>query len=440
MLAAAYLVLIFLIVLIEIFRKKVDAFDFFTLFNIYYFLLYPLPAFVLAFDFKNSASGLAARILPYTNSPQTALAIFVGYFLVLIGFSSNSAKILGERINFKEKGNNSNFIAFTIFLLFLSCVSIYIYSLQYGGIVDAIAKSSMIRARAVEGGSFVFFARLTMYSGLSSYLLYSFIFLRKTKNFHPFILTSFVFSVIATLTALTMSGARAGFVYYFISYYYAYMIKYKKISVGVIILLLLLIIPFIFYGKLIFFSLSAIPNGDYNDVLNIIEKGAENDEFSFYTFLHSFQHTVFSLDTALSANYQPRFFVDFFYGFLSIIPDRITGTEEVKTIPDYNAQYITGAMDYSIPPGLLAFGVYSMWWPGLILVCLAFGWIGRYLQTVLRKHVNNIFWMPVVYILVAQMWVDFINADPTTFIHANFCYWTGCLFLLMIASKVKVAR
>lgn len=398
--------------------KKSDKFDFLTLFNIYFALLYPLPAFVLAFDFDNSASDMAVGISLYTNNIQTALAIFAGYFLVLIGFYSKSAKTFGKNIIIKDRDNNLIVLVFAIFLLLLSCLSIYIYGLQYGGIVTAVAKTSMIRAQAVKGGNLVFFVRFTMYSSLASYLLYSFVFIKKYTQAKFFIFITFCFSVIASLTALAMSGARAGFMYYFLTYYYVYIIKTQKFSWLFFSILLTCTVIFLFYGKLLFYSLSAIPDG-YDAVINIITKDVvTHEEFNFYNFIHNFQHTVFSLDVAFSANYQPRWFVDFIYAFNSLIPDRFLGTEEVQTIVAYNTEYIVGSVasqNVAIPPGFLAFGIYSMWWPGLIILCFTYGWIGRYLQTVIRKHIHDIFWMPFVYILVAQMWVDFMNSDPETF-------------------------
>ena len=154
----------------------------------------------------------------------------------------------------------------------------------------------------------------------------------------------------------------------------------------------------------------------------------------------NFYYPVYSLDVAFGKNYQLRWFVDFIYGFISLLPDHWFGTEQIKSIFYYNTQYITGSNKFAIPTGFLAFAIYSMWWPGLIVFCFTYGWIGRYLQTILSNHIHSIFWMPFVYVVVAQMWMDFLGSDPETFLQAYFCYLIAVFLLFLIASKISIGR
>lgn len=117
MLDSAYLILLFAIAFIEIVRKKSDKFDFLTLFNIYFSLLYVLPGFLLAFDFKNSVSDIGLGISLYTNNIQTALAIFGGYFLVVIGFYAKTAQYWGKSIVIQARNNDLIVLVYAIFLL-----------------------------------------------------------------------------------------------------------------------------------------------------------------------------------------------------------------------------------------------------------------------------------------------------------------------------------
>lgn len=437
MLDSAYLVLLFLIAFIEIVRKKINKFDFLTLFNIYFSLMYPLPAFLLAVDFENSASDVGLGISLYTNNIQTALAIFTGYFIVLIGFYSNSAYRWGNNIIIKARGNHSTVIIYAIILLLLSCLSIYIYGLQYGGFLNALANTALIRVQAVEGGPLVFFKHFTLFSIFASYLLGSFVFIKKMKEGRVFLYIVFVFSTFVALTAITLTGGRAYLINYLLVFYLVYILKNRKISWIFATLFVCLAALMLFYIRILFFSLTALSDG-YSAVINTfldsITSNSAND-FNFYNFIQNFQFPIYSLDVAFSKNYELRWFVDLIYGFTSLIPDRFLGTEQPESIMYYNTLYIIGNRDFAIPTGFLAFGVYSLWWPGLIVVCFLYGWIGRYLQTILNKHIHEVFWMPFIYVVIAQMWMDFVPSDPETFLQGYFSFLIAIFFLFAIASK-----
>lgn len=442
MLESAYLILLFIIAFIEIGRKKSDKFDFLTLFNIYFSVLYPLPAFLLAYDFDQAASSLAENISLYTNSIQTALAIFVGYFVVVIGFYSPSAIKFGKNIIIEARKNDRLILGYAFFLLLFSCLSIHIYGLQYGGFLNALANTTLIRVQAIEGGNLVFFSRLTLFSIFASYLFCSFTFIKRNKKGRIWLSIIFLFSVVVTVIALTMTGGRSPLINYVIGFCLVYFLKNQKISWLTLSVIGCFLVLFLFYGKALFFSLTAVPNGlgavieRFSDSLNESASG----EFSFYNFMHNFQYPVFSLDVAFTQRYQLRWFIDFIYGLASLIPDRLLGTAPAESIIYYNSRYIIGNNDFSIPTGFLALGIYSLWWPGLIIICFTYGWIGRCLQTALNKHIHDIFWLPFIYVVIAQIWMDFVASDPETFFQLYFSSLTAMILLMLLGSKIYVVQ
>lgn len=440
MLDSAYLVLLALIVFIEIFREKSNKFDFLTLFNIYFALMYPLPGFLLAFDFASAASSLGLGISLYTNKLQTVVAVFVGYFLVVIGFYSKSAIAWGKKISLKTRHNKSVLI-YAIALLLFSCASIYVYGLQYGSFINALSQASLIRAQAVEGGSLVFFKHFTLFAMPASYLLGAVVFFQKDQKVNfLFILATFIFSVVVAVIAITLTGGRGYLINYFLCFYLVYILK-RKISWAFNAIFGVFAVFFLFYGKVFFFSLTALPNGFnavVNTFVNTIESGSSND-LNFYQFMYNFQFPIHSLEVALYRDYELRWFIDIVYAFASLIPQRLLGVVPPETIMSYNTRYIIGNNDFSIPTGFLAFGVYSMWWTGLLIVAFAYGWIGRYLQTVLAKHMNQIFWMPFIYTAIAQIWMDFLSSDPETFLQGYFAFLIGIGLLFALYSRIYFA-
>ncbi|MEC4817422.1 MAG: hypothetical protein SAK29_29740, partial [Scytonema sp. PMC 1069.18] len=226
-------------------------------------------------------------------------------------------------------------------------------------------------------------------------------------------------------------------------FYLGYVIRTKKFNLGLIVPLIYFAVLFILYGKAFFFSLTALPDGLSAVVESFIASLNDKSEesFDFYALVANFVYPVHSLDAAFNNQYEIRLFVDFFYAFLDLLPDRLLGTEPPKSIGEYNTYFIVHTNEYAIPPGFLAFGIYSMSWTGLIIFCLAFGWLGRYLQTICNRHLHNICWMPYFYALTAKIWTDFCGSgEPQVFLISNFWYFISSIILVFLFNKVSLVQ
>jgi hypothetical protein len=91
MVALTYLGLLGFMLFIEIIRKKTGNLDFLSLAHFMFSLSYVIPGFLLEANFGNSSSDMTLNGLNYTSNIQTIFAVFIGYFLVLIGFYAKSA-------------------------------------------------------------------------------------------------------------------------------------------------------------------------------------------------------------------------------------------------------------------------------------------------------------------------------------------------------------
>lgn len=437
MLTIAYLGLILFIASFEIIRKKANLFDFLTLFNLIFILLYPFPAFMLEANFENSTPQLMFGHDSYQTNIQAALAVFAGYFLVIAGFYSKSAERSGRNIIIKSSQAKTVLI-FSICLLVFSCASIQIYGSQYGNVVTALSKSMLIRSNAVESGSLVFFKNFIPFVFFASYMLAAFVFFK--QNCQRFIYLLFVTSLTVSFIAALLIAGRQALVNYFLNFYLAYVVKTKEMMWGVVLVSIYFIGIFILYGKHIFFSLTALPEG-FDAVVNkfiySINSPAGSD-FSFYELLANFMYPIHSLDAAFTAQYQWRLFVDWFYGIGALIPEKLTGIVVPKTLTEFNTDYLVNANHFSVQPALLGFAIYSMSWPGLVIVCFSYGWIGRCLQAMADKHIDSIIWMPFLYVIMLQVWIDFqVLGDPGMFLNVHFWSITSTFFLLFFISKTS---
>jgi hypothetical protein len=445
MLALAYLGLIFFILFLEIIRRKDSSIDFLTLFHIFFVLWYPLPALVLDISsFGNVGLALTFDGSKYTSNIQTALAIFVGYFCVFIGFYSKSAVQFGEKIIIKSY-SDKNIIVFAILLLLFGSVSIHIYSSQHGGLLNAVSQAMIIRSSTeanLEGGNLLFFKPLMFFVFFSSYLLGSYI-IFKPKKTNLFLIFIFSITVVVSVLAAIIASGRQRVINYVLVFYLGYILKTKKFNLGLILPLLYFAILFILYGKALFFSLTALPDGLFAVVEKFLESlhDKSDSDFDFYTLIANFVYPIHSLDAAFNNKYEMRLFVDFIYAFLDLLPDRLLGTEPPKSLGEYNTFFIAKTNEYAIPPGFLAFGIYSMSWSGLIIFCFIFGWLGRYLQTIFNRHLHSVYWMPFFYALTAKTWTDFCGSgEPQVFLISNFWYFISSVLLVFLLSKVSLAR
>jgi hypothetical protein len=456
-LAAAYLGLLIFIVFLELTRSKQNNFDFLTFFHLLFGLMYPFSAMMLSINpLVDSESASSSPINLHSiideTSLKTAIAIFLGYFLVLIGFHAKSAQEAGERIKVEAKNDNTIIIA-AVFFLLLSALAIQIYSLQYGGIAEAIAKTHLIRSTAVDSGGLVFFKHFMLLSYVSSYLIAAYLFIKKTTNIklQTFLYGLFIITIVVSWIAATLKSGRANVIKYLLTFFLVY-IKYKgKVSWTVLVPSLYGILFFINYGKTIFFSLSALPDGldaVIETMQQSIESKQDNAEGGFSDTLANFAYPIQSLNACFSNHYDLRLFKDFFYAIIDFIPEKLLNPKVIfginlieESISSKNTYLIAGTNDFEIPTGFLAFGIYSLSWPGMILVCLVYGWLGRYFQAIAEKHFYKIFWMPMGYILLNQFWVDYLTAgDPNVFLISDLWLWFSWIPLLILCTKISLEK
>lgn len=439
MIAVAHIGLIVFIIFTEFVRKKEQAFDFFTIFNVFFCLLYPISVLMLMINGESSKLEVLYGSPSYIVNIQTTLAIFLGYFCVALGFNSKSAKLFGENITIKSR-SNTHVIIYAVLLLLFSCIAIYIYGAQYGGILEALSKTILIRSNAVESGSLVFFKHFIRGSFLASYLLASLVLYFKHKPLKFILYPVFIFSVTVSFLAAMLSSGRGFLINYFLAFYLVYLLKTKKVLSWSFIPIVVLAGVFLINGKTFFLSLTALPDGldAFWKTFNNFLYEEEASESGFSEFMNNFSYTIPSLDHAFEREYQMRLFIDWFYGFIYLIPERIFNITKPESISFYNTFYITGANDYEVPTGLLAFGVYSMWWPGLILVSFIFGWIGRYLQAICNKQFQKIHWAEFIYVFFVQIWIDiFMFGDPKVFVSAHFVSFLSIFLLLALTCKIS---
>ncbi|NJL11336.1 MAG: oligosaccharide repeat unit polymerase [Calothrix sp. SM1_7_51] len=239
MVVLAYVALIVFIIFSEVIRVKENKFDFLLYFNIMFCLMYAFPGFAIAANLSGQGTEHSLGVTVNTSDIQLLLAIYIGYFLIIIGFDSNSAKKYGKLLNIQWRNDNIIF-CIALFLVIISGISTHLYGSQFGGVLNAMSQATQIRNNTAEQvGALAFIRHFMFLSYLASYILASFLYSRKLKKYKLLICTAFVISIINSVISATTTGGRAHLIFYFLMFMLGYIIISKKIPMLFLIYLLI---------------------------------------------------------------------------------------------------------------------------------------------------------------------------------------------------------
>ncbi|ABW29805.1 hypothetical protein [Acaryochloris marina] len=441
MILLAYLGLVIFIVIFELIRDKQTLIDFLSFFNVLFCLAFPLPGiFLLLSEHSNLNTSILKGTTINLNSFQVPLLIFLTYFFVAIGFHLDSATNSANRIYIKEKNSGHFVFTYALILLLISFSSIVVYSVQNGGLINAISNASLLRSTVIETPQFSLVKRFFLLSFMGSFLISSILFNDKSKGRSIQLLIIFIFSISISLLSFFLIATRANVLRYLLTFYLVYSIRKGKHSLGVVIFFITLLAIISSYGKEIFGSLIYLSDGIdavTDNFQNSVDANIQS-ESDPSNVLDEFSAPFFSIFAATNSTYELRLLSDWFYGLASFLPDRIY--EAPPTVSYYNTNFLVNTDKYEIPSGFISSCLYSMSWPGLIIFSLSYGWIGRFIQQVTYNHSLEIHWMQYIYVYSALVWSDYtIYADPKILLQTHFWFFISCFFLIVLSSNLFIS-
>jgi len=451
-------IFILLIVAFELYRPKVTRVDFLSAYNALFILYYPLIIIFLVTSFDD-----AIRSNPTIPMQQflrfdleVVAAIIIGYCATVIGFYSRGAMRLAHKIEIVPRAKVTTDALTALAFFFFALLCTIAYTVQYGGPIEALSQASGIRAGYVEPGAFAFLRKLLPTAQVATLICLAFVVEKRwmdddgphTQLIRRGMVILLILSFLLVMYCLLLRSGRGAIIIFFLIIYTSFVVRKKSLMP-----LTLLIVGagasfFLMVGDDLFRSFRALQTGGFEDVW--IALTAENEpeiEIAetpiLIVYFQQFLHLVPSLSGALKViPAQPdelRWFADWIYGVLSLIPERMIPIETPKSVTVYNTYVLLGVRESTIPPGILAFGVYSMWWPGLILYCMAVGWAGRFIQTVLLPRRVHCFWSYVMYAQFVFVWAMGVqDGDPRLTVRSYFVYIGWILVATFIINRVGI--
>jgi hypothetical protein len=445
-----FVLLLIFIIISELYRKKRLRFDYLSLYNLYFLLIYIIPAILLAFDFQNSASKYVLVHINQKIRLETVIAILMSYVLVTVGFYLKSSKELGSCVIIKYNKNVFKDIQFVIFLLVLSILSIYTYSNSYGGIINTIALASDIRAGIIVADKFAFTKHFILASIFSLYIIYCLLYIYNIKVKRKLLYILLGISIIIIIISLFVFSGRGAIINIFVVLLLVNMLVRKKVGIIKMVSFFLIVYTVSHYGDRLFISMAAYPNSGVKGVVSVfksLEIGGKDYTIvqRIYDFFKNFQFAIISLDVSFKNidTMSFRFFVDWIYIPITLIPTKLFNIKEFlpKSISVINTYYIVGIYAKTVPPGYIAYGIYSLSWFGLFFYSFIYGWVLRFVQSIIINNIKESYIMYLLYVVIG-MWLTsgFLNGDPQILIRGAILLIIFIYYVLIYSNNIKIFK
>lgn len=363
-----------------------------------------------------SSGNPSGNLFLATQADSVSIVCATTYMFSILGYGLARQMPLRTKFNYVDPDYRAiKWAAGVAFLVAVAALTIYV--MQYGGIGNALRYAAEIRAGYGESllvgdGTFIFFKNLIplgIYLPIVSFAL----FIRRRKYSDLLIAAA---SCCVLVVGLILMSGRGRIVIFFMLLAIctiSFASSRKRIPpvflmVGPLIGLALDI--FVTFGKKLFNS-SYKDNVNYSDILVL------SDYVPFKVLADYYEHRITSVVVALSYSEQHY---TYFYDALSlplfVIPQKVTGMVEPESISYLNTYLQVGAWDSMIPPGLAAYGLYSLGVFGIAIVGFVFGFLPGMLDSANFKEgcLGNpriLIRMPLLLIWI----IYFFQGDPRVF-------------------------
>ncbi|WP_426702078.1 hypothetical protein ACPPVV_03430 [Rhodanobacter sp. Col0626] len=414
-------------------RKKLVGLHVFALFySISYFITPSIEHFV-----PSVVGDEATWAAKFNGGNQffTVLFVLLGYLGAVLTYYLTMRARRAKEIVVRDQ--RRPILLFVWLCLILSVLCILVYSIQYGGLLAALKDAAMIRAGGGDDllqteGNFLFLKYLIPIGAFSLLGLATL----KLEYDYANILLTMVCTVVVVLGFLMMAGRNRFLglgLALFILYFSTLGAKAKFTPKRMLIILGALCVGYfvLLYGKQFFASMSA------DSVSQAFEQRlANSNDDNQFKILQNFEHHYASIGVADAYVYGPkgmRYFVDVINAPLSILPTRLVGMEKPVPISVFNTYMITGVYDSRIPPGLIAFGVYSLGYLGVPVLMIVYGYLLALLD---RSMVQPGFKRIIVPWVIVTLVVAGGSGDPRVLMYSLLPALFACALVIPLRKRI----
>lgn len=382
-------------------------------------LLFVNLSFAIAYGY---AGIVYFYLSPDLHHLHTAEERYIAGSLCLISYSAaiGAYHFAFKRIDFG--GGCWSYVSFdetsvfhaSILAFILGGLSVLIYSSMYGGLANAFRYAATIRSGfgedlLVGGGSFLFFKNLIPLLQFFPMVMLGRL-LEKPAMARLLLFLSCFCAAVFGLLLMSGRGRVVLFIAFLLICAWVYKSNVSRLKPVVVAFLLPVVLGvdfFITYGKEIFrmFDTAEV---SFSMLL------ASKPYIPFYEFTSYYSHRVESIITAVDdTKFFPTYFYDAFAIPLFVIPSRLTGIAAPDSISYINTFLQTGLWDSMTPPGLVAYGYYSMGVFGVVISSVVLGFVVAFVDK--KNWVEGLRGNPAVFYRIPFLvifCVYYIQGDP----------------------------
>ena len=442
-------ILVVTIYIIQLKRYRFVSWDALDIMTLVFVMYYVFP--ILLIDLPG---GIIERVKMQGGKVPNSywhVPIIIGifYFSIWIGFNffekinERKLRLIPKKIGYKNNifnkykiviltSGHQLFIRLSILiptiLTFVGLFAFFIRANDYGGVKKFFVYRNLIRlklydvAKGMSSIEYLFPCVTISFLFFFARFLYSKPTIRwRNKTFLPLL-----FSTSISLIIAFSSGSRGELLFLIVFFplimvtIYNESLPYRRIFA-----LSPLFIFILHFGKDIFAHISGIST--YNSLYSlIIHKNSIFTSLNYFDFIQdfsiNFQHWIFSIPIALqyTQNFsQFGWFNEIITGFLTFLPKSWDLFPGLMNIQKFNTLLVYGnsiVERSSLPPGGIAYAIYSLQIPGVIIYGIFGGAIGKLVENNLRPIVKFHWSFLAVYVVFIQVWVfGFLGGDWLSF-------------------------
>ena len=383
-----YLFLGFLIIYVEVKRKRYFLIDHLTLFNAFFFLVYaftPIALLIYGDDVISKDLELGKYYL--WKNPYTSTIVLVSYLFFLAGYYWRAPRYAASKIEITFRVPQSLIMQLMpiVYLFLVAIVLIYVQG--EGGLLQTINNAELYRSGVI----FAKYGYLTRLFPLNQILLFYFfykLFLEQNRDYYNLYRLYFSISLIIFFTMVALANSRGFLIMSLLGMYIMTAMYYKSYFIKFLLLAGSFGFLVIKYGDPLFHAIPDLIHYDVETFLANFMDRIEQLNAQKSSIIANFSHPLLSLEVSLSLageSVEFRYFVDFLQAFIAILPNALTGIEDPKFVMILNTKLLYGEEVSIVLPGILALFAYSLNVVGVFIGLFIYGIIGGVLSEFFRN-------------------------------------------------------
>ncbi|OQX73158.1 MAG: hypothetical protein B6D59_06425 [Campylobacteraceae bacterium 4484_4] len=435
-----YLLLGLLIITIELKRERYFYFDLLTFFHFFYFLVYVFTPIALIIGGPHLINDdMPFGIFYYHKCAYTPYVILGAYLFFLAGFYWQKPHYFAKRFEIR-------FPAFTLYDLlkilpfafaFLYAV-LFLYTSEFGGIIEAIRQAEAYRSSAIAFKKFAFVKYFFPLNDILLYTLFYLLYLKKEACCRKWFLFYFFLSILFVSLKFALNNSRGDLLFTLGGFYVIAAIYHRRFFWKFVWITTLLTIFVLKFADPLFGAVAIWIRDGFEAFWNafITELKIQNAHGS--SIISNFTHAIVSLDTSLQSagyNYPFRYLKDFVNGITSLVPGQLFGSSSSDlTLMEQNTILLSGVRKEIVLPGILGFLGYAFHAVGIFVGMFVYGTIGAILSEwfsiLYRKYPIS---LPILYLYISSYGYFVFRGTIIYAIHDNFMLFVVSAILLYFA-------